>query len=225
MNGRSLFFAGVLGLAAAAALLRYARPPAPAPAVFTLHAAAMGTAVPKRAFPPAYRSIQQAQTRVVVYVAGEVAHPGVYSLDANWRAEAALRAAGGATAKADLVAVNLAEPLRDGEEIAVPALGAEEGEPRISSKRRSGAARGSRLRKKHARTSRASKEDAPQPVALNTADEEQLQTLPGVGPSLAARIVAYRRVNGPFEMLDDLRDVNGVTDGKFERIAPYLIVP
>ena len=62
-------------------------------------------------------------------------------------------------------------------------------------------------------------------MTLNTADEEQLQTLPGVGPSLAARIVAYRRVNGPFAMLDDVRDVNGMTDGKFERIAPYLLVP
>jgi competence protein ComEA len=217
MNGRSLFLAGILGLAAAAALLRYAHSPAAtAPAVFTLHAAAMGMPLPKRDLTFADRSAPHAQALVVVYVAGEVLRPGVYRLAASDRAEAALRAAGGPTAKADLVAVNLAEPLRDGEEIAVPVLGAEEDAPRASSKRRS---------RKHGRTSGARKGETPQPLALNTADEEQLQTLPGVGPSLAARIVAYRRLNGSFAMLDDLLDVNGMTDAKIQRLAPYLIVP
>jgi competence protein ComEA len=213
MNGRLLFLGGVLGLAALVAAVRYARLPAPGSPPPVLTIAAAGSAGAERRS-RAGRSESEARTMVVVYVAGEVVRPGVYRLAASGRAEAALRAAGGATGNADLVAVNLAEPLRDGEEIAVPARGAAEV-----------AARGSSRRKRRARTPRVSKKNAVQSVDLNTADEEQLQTLPGIGLGLAARIVAYRRVNGPFQMLDDVRDVGGMTDGKFDRIAPYLFVP
>jgi competence protein ComEA len=118
-----------------------------------------------------------------------------------------LRAAGGATGNADLVAVNLAEPLRDGEEIAVPARGAVIGPSR---------------RKRSARKHRVRKNDSVEPVDINTADEDRLQTLPGIGASLAARIATFRRLNGPFQTIDDMRDVAGMTDGKVDRIAPYV---
>jgi competence protein ComEA len=57
---------------------------------------------------------------------------------------------------------------------------------------------------------------------LNTAGEEQLATLPGVGANLAARIAAFRQLNGPFQTVDDLRDVGGMTEGMVDRLAPYV---
>jgi competence protein ComEA len=206
MHGRPLFLAGVLGLAALAAGIRYARSPVSPSAPGVLHISAQASPWGRRS--RGGSSASQAHAEVVVYVAGEVSYPGVYRLAPGDRAEAALRAAGGATGAADLVAVNLAEPLRDGEEIAVPARGAAAERP--GRQRRS------------ARKLRVRKSDAVDPVPLNTADEEQLQTLPGIGASLAARISAFRRLNGPFQSLDDLRDVAGMTDGKLDRIAPYL---
>jgi competence protein ComEA len=205
MNGRSLFLAGVLGLAALAAGVRYVRSPVPSSAPAVLHISVQPSPWERRL--RGGRSASQGRAEVVVYVAGEVSHPGVYRLAPGGRAEAALRAAGGATGAADLVAVNLAEPLRDGEEIAVPARGAAERAGR---------------QKRSARKLRGRKSDAVDPVSLNTADEEQLRALPGIGASLAARISAFRRLNGPFQSLDDLRDVAGMTDGKLDRIAPYL---
>ena len=62
------------------------------------------------------------------------------------------------------------------------------------------------------------------PVDLNTADAAQLESLPGIGPSLADRIVAYRAINGPFASVDDLLDVNGITDTRLQDISPYLVV-
>lgn len=165
-----------------------------------------------RAAPPA--------TGVVVYVAGDVAHPGVYHLAAGTRVVDALERAGNAKPDADLVAVNLAEPLRDGEEIAVGAKG-----ERLTRSPRARArpthaprgARGTRRTRKRA-TAPAS------PLDLNTADAETLASLPGVGIGLAERIVQFRDANGPFDSVDELADVAGITDRRLEQLAPYLTI-
>lgn len=206
MNGRFLFLCRVLGLGAVVAGIRYSRAPATPSAPAVLHISAAESPSEQQRLREE-SSAPQARARVVVYVAGEVSHPGVYRLAASERAEAALRAAGGATRNADLVAVNLAEPLRDGEEIAVPARGA---------------APESVRRKRSARSGRVRKKNSVEPVDINTADEEGLQSLPGIGASLAARIAAFRRLNGPFQTIDDMRDVAGMTEGKVDRIAPYV---
>ncbi len=59
-------------------------------------------------------------------------------------------------------------------------------------------------------------------VDLNTADESELETLPGIGPSLASRIVTFREVNGPFASPDDLLDVSGMTEARLNAIQPYV---
>jgi competence protein ComEA len=205
MNGRFLFLGGVVTLAAVACFARFTRTPESARPSLVFR-----TAAPSVVF--GHRLAVQHASRdecvgAVVYVAGEVVHPGVYRLLGNQRVEAAVHAAGGLLGDADLVAVNLAEPLKDGEEIAVPVRG-----EAASVKRRSG--------KTHFRRSHAKAQL--EPVDINVADAEQLQVLPGVGASLAARIVAYRERNGPFEQVDELRDVAGVTDGKLDRMLPYV---
>ena len=169
----------------------------------------------------------------VVYVAGAVAKPGVYSLRATARANEALHAAGGATAQADLVAINLAARVRDGEEIAVPLRGAEARGPRGAGDSVARPARRHATKRGHRRKRTEPTGDATgdatggagaptEMVDLNTADEATLETLPGVGPSLAQRIVAFRDLNGPFASADELLDVGGMTPGKIDGLSPYV---
>jgi competence protein ComEA len=185
---------------------------------------------------------------VTVYVAGAVARPGVYALPAAGRANDAVRAAGGSSGDADLVAVNLAEPLSDGEEIVVPVKGATESAETQSSAdgvraggrvHRASHRRHRKHRKRRAAASVAS--DAPdstaastdtpgagdppaQIVDINSASENELEMLPGIGPALASRIVTFREINGPFSSADDLLDVNGMTQGRLDAISPYVDV-
>jgi competence protein ComEA len=200
--------AGVAILAAAAALVF--RPPHPADAV---------AAHPQ---PPAHPRHVVAAARpnaqIVVYVAGEVVHPGVYRFASDARTTDAIDRAGGMRPGADPVAVNLAAPLHDGDEIAVPKLGAGPA-PRRSREPRPRATHQTRS------AGRApSVALAPQRVDLNAADERELQTLPGVGPALAARIIAYRETNGPFDSVDELADISGITPHIIDAIIPYATV-
>lgn len=162
--------------------------------------------------------------RILVYVAGEVNKPGVYALASGARALEALARAGGPKSDADLVAVNLAAHLADGAEIAVPKIG----EPGRPSRR--GAAV-PRLRAAHParghgghRRREVPEAQPPQSVDLNSADENELETLPGVGPALAARIVAYRETNGPFASVDELADVAGITPRLQDELADLVVI-
>ena len=164
---------------------------------------------------------------LTVYVVGDVAHPGVYTLANGARAQAALRAAGGALPSADVIAINQARRLRDGEELVVP----REGEPvRISQADTGDAARPSpRRRSTRAHARRRSRKPRPESsenvaasVDINRASADDLAGLPGLGESLAERIVAFRAENGPFSNADELLDVAGVTEQRVARFEPYL---
>jgi len=204
-----------LAIVAAAAALWF-RPPAQSPAA----PAPVAVMLPS----PVARPAATAAAHITVYVAGEVADPGVYAFAPGDRAVAALRRAGGPKPDADLVAVNLAAPLEDGEEVAVPKIG----EP--------GVGRGRGVRSSRAHTASAgrgrrghrSRKTSPAParaaIDLNAADAEQLAQLPGVGPDLAERIVAFRAVSGPFTSLDELGDVNGISERLQAELGPYLFV-
>jgi DNA uptake protein ComE-like DNA-binding protein len=168
MNGRFLFLGGVVTLAAVACLARFTRAPESVRPSLVFRTAAPSAVLDHRLIVKHHASRDESGA-AVVYVAGEVAHPGVYRLPGNQRVEAAVHAAGGPLGDADLVAVNLAEPLKDGEEIAVPMRGAAR-----PVKRRSGRAH---IPHPHAKAQ-------PEPIDINAADAEQLQALPGIGASL-----------------------------------------
>ncbi|MGP6158385.1 MAG: helix-hairpin-helix domain-containing protein [Vulcanimicrobiaceae bacterium] len=243
MNQRLVLTAAVVALAAGAAALRPWHAPAqPALALATADPGTLALASADRPPPalatagPSGFAVARISNRLVaqrggaagsgaavVYVAGEVHQPGVYTLAAGARAVDALRAAGGPAGDADLVAVNLAEPLSDGEEIVVQPKGAANSSAALlggvsassGRRRRSGRHAGRRS------SLRSRKEPPAETVDLNRADAAALEELPGVGPALAARIVAFRDLNGPFASLDDLLDVNGMSDSRLEEIAPY----
>src|SRR5262245_5984089 len=141
-------------------------------------------------------------SRVVVDVVGAVRRPGLYRLRQGSRIADAVARAGGATAKADLAQVNLAAPLADGEQVVVPRRGAV------------GAAAGS-----------GSSPGVPAgPVQLSTATLEQLDTLPGVGPATAQKILDYREKHGAFSSVDELDAVPGIGPKRLEQLRE-LVVP
>ena len=148
---------------------------------------------------------------VRVHVTGAVAAPGVYALPAGSIVLDAITAAGGPLAEGDPNALNLARPVRDGDQIVVP------------------------LRPRPASTAGGPPTDTDATVAapvpspsgplnINTATAAELETLPGIGPSLAQRIVDYRTVHGPFASIEAVMDVPGIGEGKFEAIKGLITV-
>jgi competence protein ComEA len=147
---------------------------------------------------------------VVVHVAGAVTHPGVVTLPAGTRVVDAIRAAGGARVGADLDRLDLAARLSDGSRIAVPLRG--QPTPPLDADATTGSS-GS--------TGTAA---ASGPINLNTASEQELETLPGIGPTLAAAIIAERDRAGGFKTVDDLRRVHGIGDARFAQLQPLVTV-
>ena len=134
---------------------------------------------------------------VVVYVSGAVASPGVLTLPANSRVIDAITAAGGATPEADLESINLARIIVDGEQIRVGVVG--ESPPPASA---------------------GTGTDAQACVRLATATETELQTLPGIGPALAQRIISYRATHPRLSSVEELDDVPGIGPSLIEKIRP-----
>ena len=147
--------------------------------------------------------------RIVVDVAGAVVRPGVHELPAASRVADAVEAAGGLTGDADRVRLNLAQPLSDGSRVWVPAIG-ESAEPEVVPV--IGGAGGS--------GGPAVGGSGSASVDINTATAAELETLPGIGPSLAAAIVEHRRRSGPFRSVDELIQVAGIGPVKLEQIRP-----
>lgn len=140
---------------------------------------------------------------VVVHVSGHVNQPGVYELDVGDRVSDAIDAAGGPSADADLDSINLARVLNDGEQIRVAAVG----ESAVAGAGGAGGAAG-----------------GGGTININSADAETLETLPGVGPVLASKIITYRESNGPFTTPQDLDNVSGIGPALLEQIVPLVTV-
>ncbi len=151
---------------------------------------------------------------IVVDVVGAVARPGLHELPSSSRVADAVAAAGGLTAEADRMRLNLAESLSDGSRLWVPAKGESVGPEVVSVT--AGAA-------DYGRSGAVGGAGAPT-VNLNRADESLLQQLPGIGPALAAAIVEHRRQAGPFATVEELTEVAGIGPAKLEQIRPLAVV-
>ena len=139
--------------------------------------------------------VEQVQApQIFVDVTGAVNSPGVYTLIASSRVIDAIKAAGGSAAGADLSTINLARVLADGEQIYVDAAIINSKGVRVSSPKRSG------------------------PININRATVSDFDSLDGIGPVIAARIVDYRKTHGPFITVEDLQKVSGIGAAKFAQI-------
>ena len=151
---------------------------------------------------------------VVVHVVGQVAGPGVYRLRAGARVGDAVTAAGGATRAADLAAVNLARVLVDGEQIHVPRPGEVVAGPVAGGSGPSGGSGGG--------TGSSGSTGDGAKVSLNSADLAALDTLPGVGPVLAQRILDWRAEHGRFTTIDELGEVSGIGEKVLAQLTPRV---
>jgi competence protein ComEA len=142
--------------------------------------------------------------KVIVDVVGRVHRPGLVTLSTGARVADAVRAAGGALAGTNLSSINLARVCVDGEQIAVGVAGA------VAPPGTSGPA--------------AASGPPAGLVNLNTATADQLDALPGVGPVMAQRIIAYRTDHGPFSAVTQLQQVSGIGDAKYADLSPLVTV-
>ena len=138
-------------------------------------------------------------TEIYVHILGQVVRPGLYALPDGARAVDAVAAAGGFTPTADAGGVNLARFVSDGEQIVVPAIG-------------------------DATTGTAPGIAGDGRVNLNTADAAALDTLPGVGPATAQKILAWREQHGRFESVEDLLDVGGIGEAKLDALRDLVTI-
>src|SRR4051794_25297665 len=152
---------------------------------------------------PAADGAAAASTRLVVYVVGAVRRPGLYRLPPGSRVADAVARAGGTTRRADPAALNLAAPIADGEQVLVPA----------------------QLPRAVAAAQGAPVPGVPTgPIQLSAATVEQLDSLPGIGPVTAQKIVDYRAAHGAFRSVDDLDDIPGIGPARVEQLRG-LVVP
>src|SRR3954451_19904661 len=152
---------------------------------------------------PAPAPARKAAGSLVVDVEGEVARPGIQHVPAGSRVAAAVDAAGGISRRGDATAVNLAAPLQDGQQIVVPRRGAAVA-----------AAAGA--------TPAAGGSASNAPISLSNATVAQLDTLDGIGPTLAQRIVQYRTSHGGFRSVDELKQVEGIGEKRFASLKAAL---
>lgn len=159
--------------------------------------------------PPAAPPAETATTAtgVVVDVVGAVRRPGLYRLEPGTRIADAVSRAGGATPKADLSLINLAAPLADGEQVVVPKRGA------AAVAAPAGGAAGS-----------VAGAPSTGPVHLSTATLEQLDSLPGIGPVTAQKILDYRQKHGAFTSVDELDAVPGIGPARLDQLKD-LVAP
>lgn len=145
------------------------------------------------------------KNKIYIYLTGEVVNGGVLVLDEGSRIVDAIDAAGGLTENADITKINLVYVLEDGMKINIPNKteeNQEEPETQIQNS--------------------YEKENKGNKVNINTAKQTELETLPGIGPSLALKIINYRKENGNFKNKEDIKNVNGIGDSKYENIKEFI---
>lgn len=196
---------------------------------FTAASSATASTGSPGAAAPTAASGQSTAQRWHVHVVGAVRHPGVVVIARDSRVSDAVTAAGGLDPQADAAAINLARPLTDGEQIHVPRPGENWTPPPDAAPGGStggaaaipGAKPGSGAKPGQSEGSAAG---ASGTVRLNEATLEQLDSLPGVGPVMAQRILDWRQEHGRFTSVDELGEVSGIGDKTLERLRPKVSV-
>lgn len=151
------------------------------------------------------------EQNIKVHVSGAVNNPGVVELKVNSRINDAIDSAGGLKSDAYIDEINLAYILEDGMKIYIPNVNEKEQETKGNS---SYIVSASETKKEEQINKKK--------ININTASQDELETLPGIGPSIAVKIINYRKENGKFESIEDIQKVNGIGDSKFNNIKDFI---
>lgn len=162
-------------------------------------------------------ALQPAPTKqpIAVHVIGAVPRPGLYEFAEGARVQDAITAAGGLLASANVDVINLAAPLEDGQQLDIPYKAGEE--PQEPDEEENELAL-------PGATEEPDVQGSEELININTASLEELDSLPGIGPSIAQRIIDYREENGPFQVIDDIMNVSGIGPSTFDQIKDLITV-
>ena len=160
--------------------------------------------------------ISKSEKTIMVHVIGEVQKPGVVTLEEGARIIDAIELAGGKTEDSDLTKINLAYVIEDGVQIYVPRIGETTNEENIKKEAGEGII--------FENFNQDETEKKTIKVNINTASLEKLQTLPGVGLSTAQKILDYKKEHGNFKNIEEIKNVSGIGETKFNSLKDYIIV-
>lgn len=158
------------------------------------------------------QNTEEEKKEIVVHVAGAVQTEGIIFLQEGDRISEAIEKAGGTTEEADMSQINLATQLEDGMKVYIPKKG-EEVETQTDSQINSAQ-----------ETTKQNSQKQTSKVNINKATQSELETLPGIGPSTASKIVAYREENGKFKSIENIKDVSGIGDAKYNSIKDLITI-
>lgn len=161
--------------------------------------------------------IEEKIEEMVIHISGQVINAGIVTLKEGARITDAIQAAGGVTEEADLEKVNLAYVLEDAQKVYIPSKKEKEDSMYILE------GSGDDVIVSNDSTKTSKKEEKIM-ININTAKEEELQKLDGIGSSIATKIVNYRKENGKFNTIEDIKNVSGIGESKFNKIKDKIYV-
>lgn len=161
--------------------------------------------------------------KIIVHISGAVQNEGIVELESGSRVADAIEKVGGLKENAYMDEINLAYQLEDGEKIHIPTIEEQKEKENQESKVENESATGS-----DGTTSRSSNSSinngSQTKININTATEEELDTLPGIGPSTATKILDYRKEKGKFKTIEEIKEVSGIGENKYEKIKDRITV-
>lgn len=147
------------------------------------------------------------EKNIKIHISGETNYNGILELPEGSRIDDAIKQAGGITQNADINKINLAYELSDGQKLYIPSIDEEEIKEYITENSGIGL-----------------DEEKDEKININKATQTQLETLPGVGPSVALKIIKYREENGKFTNIEELKNVSGVGENKYQELKELIKV-
>lgn len=167
------------------------------------------------------------KSKIYIHITGEVNNPGVVTLDEGSRIVDAINAAGGTTSNADISKINLVYILEDGMKINIPDnselkeninyeyITKGSGDGKVTEND------GSDYKNESSKSSNSAKYSI---VNINSATQTELESLPGIGPSLALKIINYRKENGRFSSIEEIKEVSGIGEAKYNELKKYITI-
>ncbi len=170
---------------------------------------------------------KETEETIIVHVSGAVNIEGIVELDSGSRIANAIEKAGGVKENADMTDINLAYPLEDGMKIHIPTkeeTSANNENTSIESYVTSSSGGVNSKESTNSTQGNSTTNTSSKKVNINTASQEELDSLPGIGPSIATKIIDYREQNGKFNSIEEIKEVSGIGDAKYDKIKDSITV-
>lgn len=165
--------------------------------------------------------VNQTSNKIIIHISGAVSKEGIVELEENSRIADAVEKAGGLKENADINKINLAFKLEDGMKVYIPSIEERKNEININNQI------DEEQTSKYITSTSELNEDTNQntgKVNINTANQTELETLPGIGPTTALKIINYRKEKGKFKSIEDIKEVSGIGDTKYEKIKDLICI-